>query len=203
MSFRNELTRLVEHCRRPDVFGATPSDFPLAGIDQATVDDLFAVYGPVEDVYPLSPLQEGMLFHTLAEPHRHFYFEQMTSVLEGTVDRQLLERALASVVHRHPVLRTAFVWETVERPLQVVLERVRIPWRHEDWRDDSAGDRAAKWSAWLAEDRRRGFDLTRAPLLRAATIRLDPNSLRLVWSWHHLLLDGWSVTRVIGVLPRP
>jgi amino acid adenylation domain-containing protein/non-ribosomal peptide synthase protein (TIGR01720 family) len=140
---------------------------------------------PPEDLYPLSPLQEGFLFHALLDPGSQAYFEQVSCALGPDLDAGAFERAWQRVVDRHPVLRTAFVWEGLERPLQAVQRQVRLPWRVVDGQGDL--------DELLRRDREAGFDLGRAPLLRVTLVRLPEGGHRFVWSYHHLLLDGWCL----------
>src|SRR5919202_6653184 len=88
----------------------------------------------IEAAYPLSPMQQGMLFHTLYAPESGMYFEQLSCTLDGNLNVLAFQRAWQQVLDRHPVLRTAFVWENIEKPLQVVGRRVRLPWEEHDWR---------------------------------------------------------------------
>ena len=146
----------------------------------------------IENIYPLTPLQSGLLFHTLMEPNSGVYFEQLTCELHGTLDEAAFAQAWKTLVERHPILRTAFVWKGQREPVQVVHRALELPWRKEDWRGVEGEQQAEKLKAYLAADRRRGFELNRAPLMRLATIQLASNVWQLVCSHHHILLDGWS-----------
>src|SRR5580698_5455809 len=146
----------------------------------------------VEDIYPLSPLQQGILFHTLSAPASGVYFVQRSWVLEGDLDAGALARAFQEVVDRHPILRTAFVWDRHGRPMQVVREKATLPFAPIDLRGLRAEEQAARVRAFAEADRARGFELQRAPLMRVTLLRLGDAAHRLVWSTHHLLLDGWS-----------
>jgi len=194
--FLHSLRALVEHCRSA-VPRCTPSDFPLAALDQATLDRL-AADGEIEDVYPLAPTQHGMLFFRLYAPESPAYFQQLTWTLRGPLDAAALRRAWERLIARHPVLRTAFVVEGLERPLQVVRRKVELPWRELDWRGVSAAEARHGVGELLAEDRRAGFDPSRAPVLRVTLIRLADEVHQVVWSYHHMLLDGWCLPRLIG-----
>ncbi|MET0396105.1 MAG: amino acid adenylation domain-containing protein [Longimicrobiaceae bacterium] len=152
----------------------------------------------IEAIYPLSPLQQGMLFHTLYAPSSGTYFEQFAFTLRGALDEAAWEAAWERVVERHAVLRTAFAWEKREKPLQIVSRAARAPWRREDWRALADEERTARLEAFLREDRERGFELGRAPLMRLALLRVADDAWEFVWSHHHLLLDGWSVGLVLG-----
>jgi amino acid adenylation domain-containing protein/non-ribosomal peptide synthase protein (TIGR01720 family) len=147
----------------------------------------------IEEIFPLSPLQKGLLFHTLFEPSEAVYFEQLTCELHGRFDEAAFAETWRLLVSRHPILRTAFVWKGQREPVQVVHRTLEMPWRKEDWRTFSPAQQAEKLTAFLAEDRKRGFEPNRAPLMRLATLRLSETVWQLVWSHHHLLLDGWSL----------
>jgi len=146
----------------------------------------------IEDIYPLSPMQQGMLFHSLYAPETGVYFEQSSYTLRGDLNIPAFERAWQRVIDRHPVLRTAFVWEGLDEPLQVVHRRVELPLEKQDWRGLSEDEQETRLEAFLQADRERGFDLGKAPLIRLTLIRTADDVYHFVWSHHHLLLDGWS-----------
>ncbi|MFN2416206.1 MAG: amino acid adenylation domain-containing protein [Pyrinomonadaceae bacterium] len=146
----------------------------------------------IEAIYPLSPLQEGMLFHTLYAPGSGVYVVQLCYGLEGRLDVGAFRDAWAEVTALHPVLSTSFHWNR-EKPLQTVHQRVGLPWAEYDWRGLSAAEQRAKLDALLEADRGRGFDPARPPLIRLTLVRLGEDSYHFVWSFHHLLLDGWSM----------
>ncbi|HEV2149658.1 MAG TPA: amino acid adenylation domain-containing protein, partial [Longimicrobiaceae bacterium] len=149
-------------------------------------------------MYPLTPMQEGMLFHTLLAPGSDLYLVQYALTLRGRVDAPALRRAWEHVVERHPVLRTGFEWGQGKRPRQVVHRSVPLPWEEIDLRGLPAGEQQERLAALLRSDRARAFDPSRAPLLRVALARLGEDTFRLVWTHHHLLLDGWSAPPVLG-----
>ncbi len=189
--FLESLRGLVRHCLSPEAGGYTPSDFPLAGLGQERLDLLLGRQR-VEDVYPLSPLQEGLLFHTLYAPGSGIYVEQFAGVLRGDLDAAALRRAWQAVVDRHPVLRSSFHWRDLDEPLQVVHARAELPWEERDWRGLSETERAERLRLLVEGDWRQGFDLERAPLMRCSVVRLAEDAWHFLWSHHHLLLDGWS-----------
>ncbi|MGW1198622.1 amino acid adenylation domain-containing protein [Streptomyces sp. NPDC002536] len=192
------LREIVAHCLSEGSGGATPSDFPLAGLDQAGVDRVVGDGRGVEDVYPLTPMQSGMLFHSLAEPESPAYFEQMTFVLDGVADPEVLAQAWQRVVDHLEILRGSVVWEGVDRPLLVVGRHVELPVRQLDWRDLAEEEQRAALAEFLSEDRAQGLDLSAAPLMRLVLIRVSDSAVRLVCSFHHLLLDGWSTFDVLS-----
>ncbi|HVR98715.1 MAG TPA: condensation domain-containing protein, partial [Thermoanaerobaculia bacterium] len=150
----------------------------------------------VESAYALSPLQEGILFHSLYEAERGVYLTQFGCVFAGQLDVEAFGLAWRRIVERHPILRTAFAWKNTRRPLQVVGREVRLPFVTEDWSDLPRREQERRWQDFLTADRKRGFDLARAPLMRLALVREAPDLHRFLWTHHHILLDGWSISRV-------
>ncbi|MEU1038520.1 non-ribosomal peptide synthase/polyketide synthase [Streptomyces sp. NPDC005907] len=191
------LADVTEHCARPDAGGRTPSDFPLAGLDQAAVDRLAGDGRGVEDLLPLTPLQEGMLFHRLVGGADDVYVDQAALLLEGVADPHALAVAWQRVTDRTPALRTSVVWEDVPRPLQIVHRDVRVPVTHHDWRDLEPGEGEGRFARLRSEDLARGIDLGSAPLMRLTLVRLPDARLHLLWTSHHLILDGWSLAQVL------
>ena len=146
----------------------------------------------IEDIYPLSPMQEGMLFHDLAETGTGAYFEQYTCTYQGEVNVDALKRSWQRVLDQNPVLRTLVIWERKGKPLQIVRRHVELEWYEEDLTALNQGDCEAQLQKFLTQDQQRGFDLKKAPLMRMALFRRASNEFFFVWSFHHLLLDGWS-----------
>uniref|UniRef100_UPI003564551B non-ribosomal peptide synthetase n=1 Tax=Amycolatopsis kentuckyensis TaxID=218823 RepID=UPI003564551B len=192
------LREIVRHCAEPGAGGRTPSDFPLVTLDQSTLDELVGDGRAVEDVYPLTPMQSGMVFHALSQSEERVYFQQVAFVLDGVRDPAALERAWQRVVDRTPVLRTRIVWEDVPEPVQVVQRHTDVPVTHHDWRGHTPAERDQAWRDLLAADRTRGLDLTETPLLRLVLARLSDTEVRVLWTFHHVLLDGWSVFGVLS-----
>lgn len=154
----------------------------------------------IEDIYPLSPVQQGMLFHTLFEPNTGMYFDQLICRVRfiKNLDFDLFERAWRQVVERHGVLRTAFSWEKREQPVQVVLRRGTLPIDQEDWRGLNETEQDQRLETFLQTDRKRGFDLSRPPLIRLNLFRLGDDVYQFALSYHHILMDGWSLSLVLN-----
>lgn len=148
----------------------------------------------IEDAYGLSPMQQGMLFHSLYAPASGVYVEQVSAAVQG-LNIPAFEKAWQQVVERHPILRTAFVWENLENPLQVVGRRVQLPLIVYDWRHSPVEQQRIE--ALLQAERIRGFELSKAPLMRLVLIQLAEDSYHFLWSHHHLLLDGWSTSLIL------
>ncbi|MCC5667073.1 amino acid adenylation domain-containing protein [Nostoc sp. CHAB 5784] len=145
----------------------------------------------IADIYELSPMQQGMLFHTLYDPNSGIYFEQRSCLIRGHLNLTAFHQAWQRVVERHNVFRTAFHWQELEKPLQVVHNDVKLPWQELDWRNLEVAEQQAKLTTFLLSDRTEGFDLQQPPLMRCTMIQLQTDIYQFVWSHHHLLMDGW------------
>ncbi|GMK39957.1 hypothetical protein PCCS19_30120 [Paenibacillus sp. CCS19] len=173
-----------------------PSDFPLATLDSTQLAQIIERYDNVEEIYRLSPMQSGMLFHSLlhtsASPP---YIAQFNCVIRGALDPNTLETAWTILQHRHALLRTAFVWNGVEEPLQVVCTAGNrlTGWTYRDWSDYPAAAIQEKLNELLAEDRRTPFELAEPSSMRFNLIKLSDDRFHFTWTHHHILLDGWSL----------
>ncbi|NNG89832.1 amino acid adenylation domain-containing protein, partial [Streptomyces cacaoi] len=217
-AWREVLDALVTHHGTPGTRAATPSDFPLADAAQERIEALEERYGELAELLPASPLQEGLLFHALysghldAAPHRDAgpdgssgehpddpYVVQLTLALTGALDPDRLHTAARQLLHRHPHLGGAFATDGAGGPLYAVPARVRLPWRTVDLTGLTDAARDARLRDEELAERRR-IDPEQPPLLRFALLRTDEHGWRLVFTHHHLLLDGWSVALVLSEL---
>ncbi|MFI6028102.1 amino acid adenylation domain-containing protein [Amycolatopsis magusensis] len=196
----DHLRGIAEHCAGPGAGGRTPSDFPLAELDQRALDEVFGAFGggrDLEDLYPLTPMQHGMLFHSMVDAGADTYFDQMTLLLEGVSEPESLALAWQRVVDRTPILRTSVHWQGLDQPLQAVHRAVEVPVTQHDWRHCSEPVRQRELRRLLDEDAAKGVDLAAPPLLRVHIVRTDDRSVWLVRSTHHILLDGWSNAQLL------
>ena len=145
----------------------------------------------ITDLYELSPMQQGMLFHSLYSPKSGIYFEQRNCKIKGNLNSLAFKKAWQKVIERHTILRTAFYWEEVEKPLQVVFSQADLPWIEEDWQELTTNQQSNKLKIFLQADREKGFDLNQAPLMRCALLQIQPDEYYFIWSHHHILMDGW------------
>lgn len=152
----------------------------------------------IDDIYPLTPLQHGMLFHSLAMPGAGLYVEQLTATLRGIVDRPSFESAWRQAIARHAVLRSGIAWEGLDEPVQVVCRDADVPIEWLDWRALSAAEQESARRAHLAADAREGFAFDRPPLMRVAMSRVADDTHCLIWTHHHVLLDGWSAGSLLS-----
>lgn len=174
------LSSLVAAC------GETPM---IAGVDDA-----------IEDVYPLTAAQAGMLFRTLYAPDDPVYVNEFRWTTIGRLDAEAFRRAWQRAVDRHAALRSSIHHEGLDEPMQVVHREAQLPWRTHDLREHP--DAAARLEQLSEANVRAGFDLARAPLIRIDLVRLPdvdgrPRH-RVLWGLHHIVLDGWCVDRILA-----
>ncbi len=195
-----ELRAIIAHRPAAKESCHTPSDFPHASVSQQELDRLVARVAAnrpaesatIEDVFTLTPIQEGMLFHSASVTDSDPYFRQLRFMLHGELNLQAFETAWQSLIERHPTLRTSFFWKDLSRPHQVVQRGVKLPLVHFDWRELTSRERTEHLNGLLKEERGRRFELTQSPLMRLSVIRVADDAYQLVWSYHHLLMDAWS-----------
>ncbi|MFT4174539.1 MAG: amino acid adenylation domain-containing protein, partial [Rhodocyclaceae bacterium] len=191
------LGQLIEHCAEAQAGGYTPSDFPLAALNAAQCDALYARMPALEAVYPLSPVQSGIWFHAAYSPESAVYYEQLSYAVPG-LDKAAFLQAWQAVVDRHPILRTTFIGDGLARPLQCVHRHWRIQCETHDLREVPEGGLAAAVEGFLADNARRRFDLATEVPCRLTLVDRPDGAVHVVWNHHHILLDGWSVSIVLG-----
>jgi len=148
----------------------------------------------ITDYYPLTPMQSGMMFHTLLDPDSGVYFEQFVYDLKGSIDADLYRKAWEKTVERNAILRASVHWEGLEEPVQAIHSDAVPEWETIDLRGNTnVLDRNRKIEEIYLKDRARGFDLDEAPLIRMKLILIDNDNALLLLSYHHLILDAWSL----------
>jgi len=145
----------------------------------------------IEDIYTLSPTQEGMLFHILANPDIGMYIEQILCTLCGKLNISAFERAWQQILDRHPSLRSTFIYKNLDKPHQVVHRQVRLVIEQYDWCNLSILEQEQQLNAFMQADLKHGFQLSQPPLMRLTLIRVGEETYQLIWSFYHLILDGW------------
>jgi len=203
--YSSSLLSLIAHCREdPNPGGFTPGDFPLAPMPQTQLDAIVHHYtaANIEHILPLSPMQSGMLYHSLLDRHNQEYITQLKWTIQQD-QRELitpssLEQSWQTIVNRHPILRTAFYYAGHNiPPCQIVLKQATIHLEMVNVKNKE------ELYSWLKKDRQRGFDLTTAPLMRCSFVEVEDStdgSVEFVWTHHHVCLDGWSVAIILGEL---
>ena len=190
-----ELHTVVEHCRTAES-SFTPSDFPMVRLTQQEIHVL-QENRRIVNLYPLSPMQQGILFHSLQVPGAGFYINQSCIEIEGALDERVFRLAWVEAMQRHTVLRTSFSWQDVREPLQIVEAIDDLQWKKLDWRNLTATEQEPRLEELLAADIKQDFDLTTAPMMRFVLIRAGEDRVKLVWTHHHIILDGWAVAGLL------
>ncbi|MDR0126242.1 non-ribosomal peptide synthetase [Bacillus zhangzhouensis] len=189
--FKEKMEDILTHCVEARG-GFTPSDFSMVQLTQKQIDEL---PDNVVDVYPLSPMQQGMLFHALLDQASQAYFGQVHMTLEGLTDGESYEQAWNLLVERHSILRTRFAWEGLKEPVQLIQSEGSIHLTQHDVRHLSETDQKEIIEHYLVSDRSKDFDLEDIdePLIRIALFHCDERKCTFVFSFHHILIDGWSL----------
>ena len=151
----------------------------------------------IENVYGLTPLQEGMLFHYLYEKNTTAYILQSVFTVNEEVELGAVEKALKLLSRRFDVLRTAFAYEKIKKPRQVVIADREAELKYLDFSDKDTNEFEKDFQALLSDDQKKGFDLTRDPLLRLNVIKKDETTYKFVFTTHHIIVDGWCVQIII------
>ncbi len=161
-------------------------------------DKVKALSRNIEAIYPLAPMQQGLLFHSLLHPGKGMYLLQYRHVMVmPDLDLEAFRQAWAQVVERHELLRTSFVWKQQKRPMQVVHKQVELPITYEDWSHLSEGEQQGRLEQLLSEERAQGLDFTKAPLMRVRLYKIAPDTYQFVRSYHHILMDAWCFSIIM------
>ncbi|REK74754.1 non-ribosomal peptide synthetase [Paenibacillus paeoniae] len=199
-ALQSSLVAIIRHCHARSKPELTPSDLSYSrwSIDQ--LKDLAESYehrGELEDISLLSPMQEGLLFHSANHPLSEAYFVQSAFALEGSLNPLWLEESMNEVIRRHQALRTNYCKGDGERLYQLIFQSRDITFRHMDWRGSEEPVVRERLDQYKQEDRTEGFNLACGDLMRVALIRTGEDKHWVVWSFHHIILDGWSMHLVL------
>ncbi|MCX6583795.1 MAG: amino acid adenylation domain-containing protein [Candidatus Aminicenantes bacterium] len=202
---QTNLEKVIDHCLARKQKEATPSDL---GCHKISIVDLERITGDIQNhigkdmeiqlIYPLSPMQSGMLFHWLKDKQSPAYFEQTEISFRGDIQPLLFEEALNAIVARYDVLRTIFACEGLVEPLQIVLKERKTHLHYEDISRLNEADREKYLEGAREKDRERGFDLFKDHLTRFSLLKTGDQAHVLMWTFHHTLMDGWC----LGIIRR-
>ncbi|MEW9702943.1 amino acid adenylation domain-containing protein, partial [Paenibacillus sp. SI8] len=195
------LQEVIAHCVAKERTELTPSDVKLKGMTLEQLEQVVGLtrsIGEMENVYALTPLQKGMLFHSLLEPQSGAYFEQATFDLEGTFHIEAFKQSLDFLVQRHHILRTNFYVGLGDQPLQVVFKERKSGFAYEDLRGMGKAEQAAYVADFTKKDKTQGFALGQDALMRVSVLQTGDQSYRFIWSFHHILMDGWCLSLMTG-----
>ncbi|SDU98657.1 non-ribosomal peptide synthetase [Pseudomonas mucidolens] len=190
-AYLDELQSLIAHCLGDDAGGLTPSDFPLARLTQPQLDALPVPASAIEDVYPLTPMQEGLLLHTLLEPGTGLYYMQDRYRINSELDPERFALAWKTVIARHEALRASFCWNVGEDMLQVIHKPGSTPIEYLDWSTIAQNEQEPRLQALLKSEREAGFDLLNQAPFHLRLIRVGAARYWFMMSNHHILIDAW------------
>ncbi|MDH3440770.1 MAG: condensation domain-containing protein, partial [Gammaproteobacteria bacterium] len=199
-SFHSTLGEVILDMNRGDAVLPDVHDFPLAKLTEDELEPLSRLYPDIEDIYTVSPIQA--LHLSLADSDPGMGVDQWYLRLSGDIDCARLQRAWNSVLRRHSMLRSSFVYDNVSEPHAIIHSDVQVFVEEEDWSGHSAAEVESRLGDFLADRKQQGLDVSKAPLTRLALIRLSGGSSILVWTNHHLQLDGWSWPLVLADVGR-
>jgi amino acid adenylation domain-containing protein/non-ribosomal peptide synthase protein (TIGR01720 family) len=201
-AFHDSLTTIIECCCAFPGAAPTPSDFTYPLLTLSQLDILQASHA-IEDICPLSPLQEGMLFHAMLDPGADPYFEQKVLTVKGKLDVALVKESLDKLAARYGILRTIFPDIPGERPLQAILREQQLDFTYADLQEQTTPDnRRDLITAWRLNERSRAFDMRKGPLFRLSILRVAPAEYEFIWCHHHILMDGWCMGIIISEFNR-
>jgi len=184
------LTELAALLAQPDLRPASQA-FALCHRQAATLASEPLDWPNIEDLYPLSSMQQGMLLHTLLQPHSGIYLMQQRYSWDGALQRPAMEAAWQVFLDRHPMMRTAFWWQDDHEPLQCVYRQTDPAFDWQDLRHLDPQQQTLAMDQALEAQRQQGFDMARAPLTHLRIFQLDDRRFAVVRSFHHILTDAW------------
>ncbi len=206
--FMENLSALVRHCAGKEERVFTPSDYDVRTLTIPRLDfinrhvrEQAGEGAAVRKIYPLTPMQQGIWFHCTHEDPR-MYFEQYLFQLEGDVEAELMQKALEQLVQRHDAFRTLFIHRGLQQPVQVVVDRRDIALRFEDIALLPEEEKAGFIEDFKREDARRGFRLDADVPLRVSLLRTGDRAFKMLWSFHHIVVDGWCLGIIFDELFR-
>ncbi|WP_051541402.1 non-ribosomal peptide synthetase [Caldalkalibacillus mannanilyticus] len=194
--FKESLQEIIAHCSAKDRTELTPSDVLLQEVTLEELDEIVAQtkhIGQIENLYKLTPMQKGMWFHNQMDSQSGAYFQQLRFVLQGDLDVEKIKESFSLLIQRHAILRTNFYTGWDEEPIQIVYRDKPVEFFYNDISEMTQNDRDEKMNLFLEEDKERGFALDHDALIRLSILRTDEKEHHLIWSFHHILMDGWCL----------
>ncbi|MBA9085511.1 amino acid adenylation domain-containing protein/non-ribosomal peptide synthase protein (TIGR01720 family) [Fontibacillus solani] len=193
---QNNFHQILMYCAAQEHPELTPSDVAMKGLSVEELDLLAAQtahIGELENVYMLTPMQKGMMFHYLMDPESGFYFEQMKLDVTGNFDPETFISSFNHLVQRHEVLRTSFITGLTSETVQAVFRDRSVGLHYEDISSLTESEQHSYIARYEAEDQKKGFDLSSDSLMRLCVLRTGEDNYHIVWSYHHILMDGWCI----------
>jgi amino acid adenylation domain-containing protein/non-ribosomal peptide synthase protein (TIGR01720 family) len=199
-NYQKALIELIQHCKQQIKISKTLACFTSVKLTNEQIQHLNDTHPGIENIYPLTPLQQGLLFQQWRDPAANSYELQIRWTVNQRLDICALQQACQKLVQRHSIFRTLFVWQELEEPIQVVLQCIQLPWKFYDWRHLATEQQVVQLRELINADQQKSTDLRRAPLFRINLIQLSDNQFEIIWHMHHLLVDGWSFAILLAEL---
>ncbi|KAF0818519.1 Polyketide synthase module protein [Bacillus sp. ZZV12-4809] len=187
----NRLREIIHFCKSVHNTHFTPTDFPLVSINQKQIDYLFDKFSSIEDILSLSPVQKSMVFHNIYSPDSSVAVEQTIFSIISDLDVQVFKEVWQTLLNRHESLRASYHWEDLEEPVQVVHKDLDVPFKFFNWSQYTESERSDLLEKYIEKDRQTGFDISNPPLMRITVIQEGDQAFEVIWTHHHLQLDGW------------
>lgn len=194
--YRDQISQIISHCSTKEIPELTPSDLGDKTLTLFELDWIQSQVGSKGNgqVYPLTPLQEGLLFHYLFDSNSHAYFEQTVITVKGQLQVNLLQDSYNILLQRYDIFRTVFLHENLQRPRQVIKSFERVEVYFADISALSKYERESYLTRFLEQDHERGFDLQSDLPIRLGVVKTAGDCFEIIWSFHHIILDGWSMS---------
>ncbi|NOQ24119.1 MAG: amino acid adenylation domain-containing protein [Bacteroidales bacterium] len=191
--FKKELDNLTKYCIALNKQEKTPSDYTYKKLSFVELKKLNDKYDFL-DIYPLSPLQEGMYYHYLLNPKTLSFLPQLRFRLKGNLKEDILRESLNELLSHYDILRTIFVHKELDQPLQIVLNEKEMPFIFKDIRlECKNSDKASVLNKYKEIDRNKLFDLSKDILIRITVLQIEENEYEFIFTYHHILIDGWCL----------
>ncbi len=192
------LTEIIEFCDKKEQVEFTPSDFGDLSLTFDELDMLKDKYEDIKKIYSLSSLQEGMLFHSLMDKKTGSYVVQSLFSISGDFRVDLFEESFNIILKKYDIFRTHYIFNGLRKPKQVVLENFKLKIDYRDISNLESKNHQAILDDFVKFDRERNFDLEKDTLMRVAVFKLDENKYKVIWTFHHIVLDGWCLQIVFS-----
>ncbi|WDZ63372.1 amino acid adenylation domain-containing protein [Paenibacillus polymyxa] len=197
--FEKSLRELITHCAGKENTELTPSDVQFKGLTIAELEQIAqrsGHVGEIENIYSLTPMQKGMWFHNALDRQTAAYFEQTRFTMRGALDVQLFERSWMELAKRHLVLRANFVKGPAGEPLQIIYRDKPVGFEYEELLHLQVDEKQAYLDKKAEDDKHRGFDMEYDALVRVTILRTEEQSYHVLWSFQHILMDGWCLAQL-------
>ncbi|QDY15881.1 non-ribosomal peptide synthetase [Clostridium botulinum] len=201
-NYKNNLVNIINYCLSKEKTELTPTDLGDSNLTIDQLDILNLKYRnkglEIKNIYSLTPMQMGMLFHALKDKESSSYFEQSILTLKGEIDLNTFERSFNKVIERYDILRTVFVYENVDKPKQIVFKERKTKISYEDISQLSNESKESYIENFISKDKEKGFSLEKDLLIRMSILKVEKDKYEVVWSFHHILMDGWCLNIIMN-----